>query len=483
MWLMSPLSVSDTLPLTTEVDVVIFDEASQVTLEDAVPALCRGKQVIVVGDQMQLPPTNFFSTKRSDDDESGDIMVTDDDGEDISYDLSSASFLGFADRTLPSTMLGWHYRSRSESLISFSNWRFYDGRLLTVPEEHLPGPTKLPTDAASPDQTRQAAAMFYDRPISFHFLENGCYENRRNRVEADHIALMVRELLCGEVTPPDGVEQIPPNPTIGVIAFSEAQQSEIESALSRLAEEDPDFAERLDRESVREENGQFAGLLVKNLENIQGDERDIVLLSICYGPDANARMRMNFGPINKSGGEKRLNVAFSRAKYHMAIVSSIRHTAITNDYNTGAATLRDYLHYADAHSAQRHEEATNLLHRLALARRLTTVDTTPNTSALKRQVTEVLRDAGWIVDQDVGQSHFRIDIAVKKSGDSKYRLGVLLDDAGYRDSDPFERDVQRPKLLQDFGWTITHVLGKDWYDDPGAETQRLIRLCAADNHR
>ncbi len=460
IWLMSPLSVSDTLPLDDDVDVVIFDEASQVTLEDAVPSLCRGRQVIVVGDPMQLPPSDFFSSKLARGEDDDEFIVRDDEGEDVQYDLASASFLDFADRNLPSTMLGWHYRSRSESLVSFSNWRFYNGRLLTVPEEDLQG-----------------------KPISFHFMDRGCYENRRNLVEAEHIARFVRDLLCGSATRESSGDfhydrsSLPENPTIGVIAFSEAQQSEIEAALSRLADEDREFAEKLDAEFTREDDGQFVGLLVKNLENIQGDERDVAIMSICYGPDPHGKMRMNFGPINKSGGEKRLNVAFTRAKHHMAIVTSIRHTAITNDYNTGAQTLQDYLQYAEAVSDRRGDNAKKVLTKIGRQRAVTTADAEIPTSVLKEQVAVALRDAGWQVDLDVGQSHFRVDLAVRLDEDKAYRLGILLDDTAYRESDPFERDVQRPELLRNFGWNITHVLAKDWFDDRAAETERLRTLC------
>ncbi|QDT13549.1 AAA domain-containing protein [Planctomycetes bacterium K23_9] len=475
IWLMSPLSVSDTLPLADDFDVVIFDEASQVTLQDAIPSLCRGKQVVVVGDQMQLPPTNFFAAKKTSNEED-EFTYRDDDGDDMSYDLSSASFLEFANRNLASTMLGWHYRSRSESLISFSNWRFYEGRLLTVPEENL----AIDREDGSPIEditgADDASKMLRDRPISFHFLNHGCYNDRRNRAEADHIARLVRNLLCMEDTDYQS-QRLPAKPTIGVIAFSQAQQSEIESALARLADEDADFARRLDEESVREEDGQFVGLLVKNLENIQGDERDVVLLSVCYGPDTTGRTRMNFGPINKSGGEKRLNVAFSRAKHHMAIITSMRHSTITNDYNTGAAALRDYLRYAEAHCNGQHQDATALLKSLAHPRHGQSNSQTPP-SSLKQQIVAALESKGWQVDQDVGQSHFRIDLAIMKPGDSQYRLGILLDDASYRTENVFERDVQRPKLLSAFGWRITHLLAKDWYHDSNQELQRIVKLGA-----
>ncbi|MCA9108244.1 MAG: hypothetical protein KDA83_22765, partial [Planctomycetales bacterium] len=173
------------------------------------------------------------------------------------------------------------------------------------------------------------------RPISFHLLRHGVYDKRRNRAEAEYIAEMVRQVLTNS-----------PQHTIGIVAFSEAQQDEIEQALTRLAADDKPFGEALEQAYEREDDGQFVGLLVKNLENIQGDERDIIILSVCYGRPPTGKMRMNFGPINKSGGEKRLNVAFSRAKQYIAVVSSIESTEITNDYNDGANCLKSYLRYA-----------------------------------------------------------------------------------------------------------------------------------------
>src|SRR5262249_26223895 len=159
------------------------------------------------------------------------------------------------------------------------------------------------------------------RPLSFHLMESSPYESRRNSGEAQYIAELVRGLLTRK-TPH----------SIGIVAFSEAQQTEIEGALEALAASDAEFGTLLEEAYVREENDQFCGLFVKNLENVQGDERDLIILSICYGPDREGRMLMNFGPINQRGGEKRLNVIFSRARHHMVVVSSIRHQAITNDY-------------------------------------------------------------------------------------------------------------------------------------------------------
>ena len=468
VWLMSPLSVSDALPLDGEsYDVVIFDEASQITLEEAVPSIFRARQAIVVGDEMQLPPTNFFSAKQSEDEESVRI---EEDGEVVDYDLAGNSFLNHAARNLSSQLLGWHYRSRSESLISFSNWAFYQGRLLTVPEEQFAVAEQNEIRATTADAGRGHVAALRSRPISFHFMDEGVYHKRRNRMEADYIAHLVHELLMGDT-----------GMSIGIVAFSEAQQGEIESALERLGRSDNLFRDRLETEIEREEDGQFIGLLVKNLENIQGDERDIVIMSICYGHNPDGRMLMNFGPINQSGGEKRLNVAFSRAKHHMAIVSSIRHTDITNEYNDGASCLKSYLHYADASSRGDAATARRVLGELAVWRE-DDATSAPKESPVARAIAQALRDRGHAVDLNVGMSHFRCDLAVRSGTDSRYDLGILVDSRSYYEqSDLLERDMMKPRLLRHFGWRVTHVLSKEWFMDPDAVLQRLeARIAGAE---
>ncbi|HEX5443751.1 MAG TPA: AAA domain-containing protein, partial [Pirellulales bacterium] len=392
VWLMSPLSVSDTLPLDEQLfDVVIFDEASQITVEEAVPTIFRARQAIVVGDEMQLPPTDFFSA-RADHDEADRLLVEEGD-EVVTYDLDSGSFLNHAVRNLASRLLGWHYRSRSESLISFSNRAFYQGKLLTVPEERLAGAARGELRAASADDAERFVEPLLDRPISFHLLENGLYDNRRNRPEAEYIARLVRELLRRET-----------RLSLGVIAFSEAQQDEISGSLAQLAQKDADFRRRLEAEYEREDDGQFQGLLVKNLENIQGDERDVVIQSVCYGRAPSGKMLMNFGPINRSGGEKRLNVAFSRAKHHMVLVSSIVANDITNDYNDGAACLKNYLRYAAAVSSGDAAAAARVLAGLSDWRGDEPAGD-ETSDAVVAQVAAALESRGWLVDRSVGQTH------------------------------------------------------------------------------
>ncbi len=465
VWLMSPLSVSDTLPLgEQDFDVVIFDEASQITLEAAIPSLFRASQTIVVGDEQQLPPTDFFSTRS---DESDEGIVFEHEGEMVTYDLESNSLLNHAARNLPSTMLGWHYRSRDEALISFSNWAFYDGRLMTIPEEKLPGARQEPLVADSAEAATAHVDSMFQRPISFHFMQHGVYLRRQNSAEAEYIAQLISELLKQK----SGM-------TIGVIAFSEAQQTEIEEAISRLAKQDDEFSTLLEAELTREDDGQFTGLLVKNLENIQGDERDIILLSICYGPDDHDRMIMNFGPINKSGGEKRLNVAFSRAKHHMAVVSSIRYSRITNEYNVGSNCLRNYLRYAEAISMGDVQTATTVLRSLAPWLDVA-ADEQKKAAPVLQQIADRLAGHELLVDFDIGHSEFRCDIGVHKEGDTQYRLGILVDHGDYYRNgvELMDRELFRPRLLKIFGWDNYSVLARDWLDDPDRIVDEIVALC------
>jgi predicted DNA-binding WGR domain protein len=462
IWLMSPLSVSDTLPLDPDLfDVVIFDEASQIPLEEAIPAVYRSHQAIVVGDEMQLPPTTFFASARSED----ESVVIEEEGERIEVDLDSDSFLTQSAQNLPSTLLAWHYRSRYESLISFSNAAFYSGSLFTIPDRQRAMADRPELIVTANEQGGTNVDALLARSIRFHFMENGLYEDRRNSNEAAYIARLVR-----------GILQRDTKLSLGLVAFSEAQQGEIESALDRLAEDDSEFGARLEIENAREEKDVFCGLFVKNLENVQGDERDIIIMSVCYGHDAGGRMLMNFGPINQRGGEKRLNVIFSRAKHHMAIVSSIRHHDITNEYNDSANSLKNFLHYAeavskgDAASARRVLENLNPLSRKALA-------PLSKGDVVVEKLATALRERGYAVDLNVGQSKFRCDLAVRSPSDSLYQLGILVDtDGHYANPNLLDRYLMQPSILRSFGWRFALVLTKDWYHNPDDVLARIEKL-------
>ncbi|MCW2527614.1 MAG: helicase [Pseudonocardiales bacterium] len=470
VWLMSPSSLSDTLPLDAIFDVVIFDEASQIPVEEAVPALFRSSQVIVVGDRMQLPPTQYFRTAAAGlNGTEDDANEGDDDETQIGVVLDADSFLAVSSVRLPSTMLTWHYRSRHEALIQFSNAAFYEGRLATIPDRTAPksrppititvGETPAPADVAL------AIDQLFARSISHHRVLDGVYRQRTNPAEATWIAHLVREILGRDT-----------GQTIGIVAFSEAQQGEIERALERLGSSDDEFGRRYEAELNREEDGQAIGLFVKNLENVQGDERDVIIMSVCYGAAPDGRMRMNFGPINNAGGEKRLNVIFSRARHHMVIVASVDPTAITNVYNDGANTLRNFLRYAEAVSVGDPVAAAGVLGGLRARGSSATpgIDQPP----IVDQVAIALRARGLEVRSNVGQSAFRCDLALRVIGaDGDFTTAVLVDHRTRLEAQTIdERRLTQPAALRSAGWRVAQVLATEWESHPTDVVDRLVEL-------
>ena len=454
IWLMSPLSVSDTLPLAPDLfDVVIFDEASQIPVEDGIPALCRAPQLIVVGDEMQLPPTSFFASSLDADDMEIEVEH---EGQAVNIMLDADSLLTQSARHLPATLLAWHYRSRSEALISFSNAAFYDGQLVTIPDQAFPVPGEEPSPLHSEEDSAAATAVerMLERPISMHKLADGVYAERANQPEAQLIASMVREMLArGE------------GKSIGIVAFSEAQQSCVENALEEIAKSDKEFAARLEDEYNREDDGDFNGLFVKNLENVQGDERDIIILSICYAPNAKGKMAMNFGPINQRGGEKRLNVIFSRARHHMAVVITIDPEAITNTHNDGAMALRTFLAFARARA-----QGDVQLGRSALAsinpNARTIFAAEPPSDPLRAAIAEELALRGHDVEQYVGSASFRCDLAIKAEDGTAYALAILIDGGTSGDARRvYERYVFKPAILRAFGWRVVDIPSHSWRQD------------------
>ena len=458
VWLMSPMSVSDSLPLRADMfDVVIFDEASQITLEEGIPALFRAGQVIIVGDEMQMPPTNFFNA-RGDDPDDIDTSLP----EEETFDDDADSLLVQGARKLNSVMLGWHYRSRYETLIGYSNHAFYNKGLLTVPDQSIHTQARPEILVQEPGDAVQLINEVLHRSISYHYLPNGIYEKRSNKDEAAYIAQMVRALLTS------GVQD-----SIGIVAFSKEQQSVIEDALDALADADPAFEQQLEAAYNRTEDDQFIGLIVKNLENIQGDERDIIIMSVCYGFDSNKKMLMNFGPINKRGGEKRLNVIFSRAKKHMVVVSSIQHQHITNVHNAGANYFKRFLHYAQMVSVGNMQAASTILHSLVANKQLQR-STTQSPIAL--QIREKLAAKGFAADLNIGQSVFTCPLAVKRNvDDTHYTLAILIDDEQHYTNDNWlEQYFQRPAILKAFGWKVITVYAKDWLQQPDYIMQQLL---------
>jgi predicted DNA-binding WGR domain protein len=263
--------------------------------------------------------------------------------------------------------------------------------------------------------------------------------------------------------------------SIGIVAFSQEQQEAIENALTNLASKDKAFEQALEDAWSRTEEDQFTGLFVKNLENVQGDERDIIIMSVCYGFDSRKKMIMNFGPINKKGGEKRLNVIFSRAKKHMAVVSSIRHHHITNEYNEGANYFKRFLQYSELVSCGDMRSARTILDSLVLHKKDRSKIKADN--IILQQIKEQLEKKGYEVAEQVGQSDFKCSLAVKaKPTDTTYSLSILLDDdRHYKNENLLEQYYQRPAILQTFNWRTINVFAKDWLSQPDKVLEQIIK--------
>lgn len=420
--LMSPLSVAQYLPARgRKFDLIVFDEASQICTHDAIGAIGRGSQVIVVGDSKQLPPTAFFSRSSSD-----DAVADDNDFTELESILEEARASG-----LPEQMLGWHYRSRHQDLIEFSNQHYYDNRLNVFPA---------------------ARAQVAELGVKFHLVPNGAYEAGRSRTNPREGKALV-EFLVKELK-----RTVPAKRTFGVITFSSAQQELLEDLLeearSRHPEIEPHFAE---------DHPTFERVFVKNLENVQGDERDEILFSIAYGPDDHGKMLMNFGPLNRDGGERRLNVAVTRARKQLRIFSSI--TADRIDTNRtrskGAKHLKAFLRFA----AERGEPVAR-----------GEAVSGDFDSDFEREVHDFLRASGYRVHTQVGCGGYRIDLAVAHpAAEGVYALGVECDGAAYHSgATARDRDRLRQQVLEGLGWRLHRIWSTDWIYQRAKESQRLL---------
>lgn len=422
VFMMSPLSVAQYLePFAVQFDLLIIDEASQVQPVDALGAFARAAQHVVVGDKMQLPPTRFFSRLTSNDDE--------EDGDDEAPVVAQAkdveSILGLCSaRGLPSEMLRWHYRSRHHSLIAVSNREFYENKLFIVPSPHK-------ADG--------------DLGLKFQFVEGGTYDrggSSTNRVEARAVCKAVLEHARRN-----------PGLSLGVAAFSVKQQQAIEDELELLSREHPDL------ESFFQSHP-HEPFFVKNLENVQGDERDLIFISVGYGPDPSGYMAMNFGPLSNEGGERRLNVLISRAKRRCIVFASFRADDIDLARVTGRGvrSFKTFLKFAE----------TGIL---ATPAKSVGEEMSPFEEAVRRAI-ETL---GYEVHPQVGVAGFFVDLGIvdpEKPG--RYLLGIECDGAAYHSSrSARDRDRLRQAVLEDHGWIIHRIWSTDWFQRPSEQLRKV----------
>jgi very-short-patch-repair endonuclease len=413
-FMMSPLSVAQYVQLgTIDFDTVIFDEASQIMPQDAVSSLIRGEQTIVAGDSKQLPPTSFFSA---------DVEAAEDVREDLESILDEAATV------LPEKRLLWHYRSQTNDLIEFSNAKYYNGALQTFPDN-------------SPEE---------NMGVDFEYVEDGLYDrggSSTNEPEARRVLELVREHI-----------EKHSDRSLGVVAFSLAQAQAIRDVIEQERDSDPNLDAFVSEDDALDE------FFIKNLENVQGDERDSLIFSIGYGPDSSGKVNMTFGALNKTGGERRLNVAVTRAKKHIQVVSSLQPGEIDLG-RTGARGARDFKHYL--------EYAKN--GGQALARSDSEPQTLHFDSEFEEAVYTELEARGFDVVTQVESSGYSIDLAIKhpdKPG--KYVLGIECDGAAYHHSKTArDRDRTRQAVLEDLGWTIHRIWSPDWASNKASEVEEI----------
>lgn len=412
--LMSPISAAQYLdPKREPFDIIVFDEASQLPTCKAVGVLARGKDAVIVGDPKQMPPTSFFATNTVDEDNL--------DVEDLESILDDCLALN-----MPQSHLLWHYRSRHESLIAFSNSRFYENKLYTFPSVN--------------DRESKVRLVHVDGVF-----ERG--KSRKNQAEAEAVIAELKRR-CHD---PALASQ-----SVGVVTFNISQQNLIDDLLNEACTRDPE----LEKWAFGSEEPVF----IKNLENVQGDERDVILFSVGYGPDENGKVYMNFGPLNRDGGWRRLNVAVSRARYEMVVFATLRADQI--DLNRtqaeGVAALRAFLEYAEGRPLALDENAVQTHQQ--------------SHEGIAVAICKALEEKGYETDLSVGRSEYRIDIGVvDPEKPDRYILGIMLDGSGYGAAKTTrDREIAQIGVLNGLGWNIMRVWCMDWWDNRDKELKRIF---------
>lgn len=415
VFMMSPMSIANFLPPgKLEFDVVIFDEASQVKAVDAFGAVLRGRQVIVVGDTRQMPPSDFFGRE-----------IETDDEDNITSDIESVLAM-FRARGAQERYLSWHYRSRHESLIAVSNVEFYDRKLVIFPS---PGTNTQATGL----KLRHLPDAIYDRG-----------RTRTNRGEAKAVAQAVMAHAADS-----------PGMSLGVVAFSVAQRDLIQVEVELLRREKPEVEAFFIGAHPTEP------FFIKNLENVQGDERDVIFISIGYGRNESGRIAKEFGPVNRVGGERRLNVLISRAKMAMEVFCNFRAEDLELDANAshGVRALKHFLSYAQTRELDIPVETGN-----------------QTDSPFEQEVMLALQERGYAIEAQVGTAGYFIDMAVKDPEfPGRYVLAIECDGASYHSSrSARDRDRLRQGVLESLGWRFHRIWSTDWFRNPGQELDRTV---------
>ena len=461
VWLLSPETMAILFPRQPLFDLVVFDEASQCTVEAGLPVLMRAKRVVIAGDEKQMPPSSYFSLGSSDDEEALAGTVEADEGHDALRDLLTAeSLLSLARPRVAHTGLAWHYRCHDEALIAFSNHAMYDGELLTIPS----------TAGAA------ARSALHWVPVT-----GGVYNAGENAVEAQRVVDVVDELL-GRT----------PRPTVGVVTFNLKQRKAVLDAIDTRCASDAAFSERWTQASALALDERP---FVRNLEQVQGDERDIIVFSLGHAPQTRYRggvatgetyVPARFGPLGQRGGERRLNVAISRAKAACYLVASFDPAQLTvaSSKHQGPRLFKHFLEFAHHHHHGRRLDAARVLDLVrggaratgTVRHRIPIEDFVP----LQTQLALALEAAGIPYESDVGASGFRIPLAILDPAEpTRFALALLLQD-GSGTTDPFDLHVHRPGVLRQRGWQVIAISAASWQRRSAeliAEIEALVPGC------
>ncbi len=438
-WLLSPEGVSTIFPLKKNMfDIILFDEASQVFIENTLPTIYRGKHIVVAGDSKQLRPTATFMKRYlgNDSDEDMDLATA--------AALEVESLLDLATSRYNSTNLTYHYRSKNEELINFSNYAFYDGNLQIAPN---------------------ISKNIGCKPIE-RIKVNGKWLGRRNEEEASAIVTLLKKLIKNKKN----------KSSIGIITFNTEQENAIEDAIDNECKKDTIFRDAFIREQNRKENGEDTSIFIKNLENVQGDERDIIIFSIGYARNEYGKVVAHFGPLSVEGGENRLNVAITRAKEKIYVVTSIEpeELQVEGTKNAGPKIFKNYLKYVRAISNKKYKEASFILE--SFKPTLPQSNDVIVLNGLENEIKAELVKLGYDVETNLGNTDYKISLAVYDKKLDRYLLGIECDYTAFQSSDSIlERDVYRNKFLSSRGWSIMRVWSRDWWLNKSRVIQNIVK--------
>ena len=446
-WLLSPESVSTIFPLKKEMfDIILFDEASQVFIENTLPTIYRGKAIVVAGDSKQLRPTATFVKRYMGNDSDDELDLA------TQAALEVESLLDLATSRFTSTNLTYHYRSKNEELIDFSNYAYYDGKLQIAPN---------------------ISKNVGNKPIE-RIKVNGKWLGRRNEAEADAVVALLKKLIKNKKN----------KSSIGIITFNTEQENAIEDAIDEECQKDSAFRDAFIREQNRKENNEDTSIFIKNLENVQGDERDIIIFSIGYARNEYGKVVAHFGPLSVEGGENRLNVAITRAKEKIYVITSIEpeELVVEGTKNAGPKIFKSYLKYVRAVSNKKNKETQFILDSFKPSLPQTQTDEVVN--QLEYEIKEALVKLGYSVETNLGNTDYKLSLAVYDKTKDRYLLGIECDYAAFKSSDSIlERDVYRNKFLESRGWSIMRVWSRDWWMNKEKVINSIVKAINANKKK